>query len=78
MDVNSAFQSGFVGIQRGQAQLRESAQTIAQQGTTQPVNNAELTEAVVDQVQAQRQVEASTEVVKTADETLGRFIDTVA
>lgn len=78
MDVNSAFQSGLTGIQRGQAQLRESAQTIAQQGTTQPVDNAELTEAVVDQIQAQRQVEASTEVVKSADETLGRFIDTVA
>ncbi len=77
MDVNSAFQSGLIGIQRGQTQVREAAQTIAQQGTTAPVDSAELATALVEQRIGQRQVEASTEVIKTEDETIGRFIDTV-
>lgn len=78
MDVNSAFQSGLTGIQNGQAQVRQAAETIAQQGTTQPVDNGDLAGAVVGQIQGQQQVEASAEVVKVADDMLGSLIDTVA
>jgi len=74
MDINSAFNSGLQALQSAQVGMTRSAEAIARRsggiGTSSTVETA-----LVRAADAQRQSEAATKVVKTADETLGALID---
>ncbi|PUA27351.1 MAG: hypothetical protein B0W54_12235 [Cellvibrio sp. 79] len=82
MDVGSVVNQGLIGMQRSQVSMTQSAQQIAQAGTTQradaPQSNSQsqdLAEALVN-LKAQTQVfDSSARVVKTADETIGTLLD---
>lgn len=82
MDIGSVVNQGLIGMQRSQVSMTQSAQQIAQAGTTQraeaPQANSQsqdLAEALVN-LKAQSQVfDSSARVVKTADETIGTLLD---
>lgn len=89
MEIGAMVNQGLIGMQRSQAEMTSSAQQIAQASATPPAQGAEATQAqsapntgVVEpllNMRAQQQVfDSSAEVVKTADENLGRLIDTTA
>jgi flagellar hook protein FlgE len=71
---NALLQIGATGIQTGFRQAEQAATDIAS-----AVNNddAALTHSVVDLLQAENQVKASAQVVKTADQLIGSLIDTM-
>lgn len=71
---NALLQIGATGMQTGLRQAEQAATDIAG-----AVNNDEvdLTHAVVDLLQAENQVKASAQVVKTADQLIGSLIDTM-
>lgn len=87
---SSTFQTGFAGIQTGQRQIDQAAVAIARgeqpaatrdpasEGYVAPVEQPSVSEELVRMKVAQYQAEASTQVVKTADEVLGTLIDTRA
>lgn len=84
--VDSVMASGLQGVQRGVNNAQQAAQNIAET-TTQPreqSNNVEragsderpsLEESIVELKTSERQVEASAQVVKTADDLLGTIVD---
>ena len=84
MDVGSVVNQGLIGMQTSQASMLQSAQQIAQAGTTQAVQpgagaqngqQQDLAEPLVN-LRIQAQVfDANAKVVKTADETLGTLLD---
>lgn len=88
MDVGSVVNQGLIGMQTSQASMLQSAQQIAQAGTTQAVQpgqagaaaqngqqQQDLAEPLVN-LRVQAQVfDANAKVVKTADETLGTLLD---
>jgi len=87
MEIGSMVNQGLIGMQRSQAEMTSSAQQIAQASVTPPSRDGEPTQAagttdVVEpllNMQAQQRVfDSSAEVVRTADENLGRLIDTTA
>lgn len=76
MQVGSStnvYNSGMQGIQRGEAQLNQAAQTIASANVRD--NAGDTDKAMLDQKQGQRQVEASTRAIQVGNETLGSLID---
>lgn len=91
MEIQSAFNAGVQGLQRASEEANEAATNIARQSTvdasaeesattaqTQSVNSAaptNLTESVVDLKVAEYQAKASTEVIQSADESLGTLLD---
>lgn len=78
---NSALQTGLQGVQQGIEGAERSAREIVRAGTVDgPAgsNSNDVTESVVDLKLYERSVEASAQVVKTADEVLGTLIDTLA
>lgn len=86
MNINSipgAFSSGMQGIQSGVAGMDDAARRIARggvdgpQGSGGPATNG-LVEPMLDMQLYKRSVEASAQVVKTADETLGSLLDIMA
>jgi flagellar hook-associated protein FlgK len=84
MDVGSAIGSvvnqGLIGLQQSQSSIAQSAQQIAQAGTTQRDNPQanDVVEPLVN-IKAQTQVfDASAKVVKAADETIGTLLDVKA
>ena len=74
----SAAQSGLQGIYTGMQSLRENAQVIVSQGATNAPTGKESTDALVDTISNQHQVEASAKTVKAYDEMLGTLIDEMA
>ncbi len=82
MDVGSVVNQGLIGMQKSQASMAQSAQQIAQAGTTQRTDSPQassqsqdLSEALVN-LKAQSQVfDSSAKVVKAADETIGTLLD---
>jgi flagellar hook-associated protein FlgK len=82
MDVGSVVNQGLIGMQKSQASMAQSAQQIAQAGTTQRADSPQassqsqdLSEALVN-LKAQSQVfDSSAKVVKAADETIGTLLD---
>jgi len=74
----SATQSGLAGIYSGMQSLRENAQVIASQSTTKTPTSKDSTDAMVDTISNQHQVEASAKTVKTHDEMLGTLLDEMA
>lgn len=82
MDVGSVVNQGLIGMQKSQVSMAQSAQQIAQAGTTQRADapqassqSQDLSEALVN-LKAQSQVfDSSAKVVKAADETIGTLLD---
>lgn len=80
MDVGSVVNQGLIGMQKSQSSMLQSAQQIAQAGTTQRDNPQanDVAEPLIN-IKAQSQVfDASAKVVKAADETIGTLLDVKA
>lgn len=77
--INNALGIGIQGIQDGMAGMENAARKIARGGADGPQGTAEgagsLVEPMVELNLYERSVEASAQVVKTADETLGTLLD---
>ncbi len=79
----SAFSTGMQAIQSGVAGMDDAARRIARGGVDGPQGTGGPTvggmiEPMVDLQLYKRSVEASAQVVKTADETLGSLLDIMA
>ncbi|MCK7551470.1 MULTISPECIES: flagellar biosynthesis protein FlgE [Marinobacter] len=77
--INNALGIGIQGIQDGMMGMENAARKIARGGADGPQGTADggnsLIEPIVDLKLYERSVEASAQVVKTADETLGTLLD---
>ncbi|BES70694.1 hypothetical protein RE428_17120 [Marinobacter nanhaiticus D15-8W] len=81
--INNSFAIGIQGVQDGMVGMENSARKIARAGADGPQGiNAEsgnsLVEPIVELNLYSRSVEASAQVVKTADETVGTLLDIMA
>lgn len=82
MDVGSVVNQGLIGMQKSQTSMAQSAQQIAQAGTTQRVDapnasprSQDLAEPLIN-IKAQSQIfDSSARVVKAGDETIGTLLD---
>lgn len=77
MDVGSVVNQGLIGMQKSQVSMQQSAQQIAQAGTTQRDNPQanDVVEPLIN-LKVQSQVfDSSAKVVKAADETIGTLLD---
>jgi flagellar hook-associated protein FlgK len=80
MDVGSVVNQGLIGMQKSQSSMLQSAQQVAQAGTTQRDNPQanDLAEPLIN-IKIQSQVfDSSAKVVKAADETIGTLLDVKA
>lgn len=74
--LSGALHAGQAGIQRGEQKATQAAQDVVEATTDRPVSEtSDVADALVEQKEAEQQVEASAEVVKAADETLGTLVD---
>lgn len=79
MNVNSALNTGLQGIQKGMEGVEKAAAQIVRGGVDGAAgSNANLIEPIVELKLYERSVEASAQIVKTADEVLGTLLDTMA
>lgn len=80
--IGNTLSIGIQGIQDGMVGMENAARKIARGGVDGPQGTAEgagsLIEPIVDLKIYERSVEASAQVVKTADETLGTLLDIMA
>lgn len=80
--INNTLGIGVQGIQDGMIGMDSAARKIARGGVDGPQGTADgaggLVEPIIDVKLYQRSVEASAQVVKTADETLGTLLDIMA
>lgn len=82
MDIGSVVNQGLIGMQKSQSSMLQSAQQIAQVGTTQrnnpPGNNFQgndLVEPLVNLKIQTQLFDSSAKVVKAADEAIGTLLD---
>lgn len=77
--INNTLGMGIQGIQNGMQGMENAARQIARGGADGPRGAAEgagnLVGPIIDLKLYERSVEASAQVVKTADETLGTLLD---
>lgn len=80
--ISNALSTGIQGIQDGMLGMESAARKIARGGIDGPKGTSDgaggLLEPIVDLKLYERSVEASAQVVKTADETLGTLLDVMA
>lgn len=80
--INNTLSIGIQGVQDGMVGMENAARKIARGGADGPQGTAEsassLAEPILDLKVYERSVEASAQVVKTADETLGTLLDIMA
>lgn len=80
--INNTLAVGIQGIQDGMIGMDNAARKIARAGVDGPQGTADgggsLVEPMIDLKLYERSVEASAQVVKTADETLGTLLDIMA
>ena len=90
--INNALSAGLQGVQDGTLGMQDAANRIARNGTVEgrvaegaagageqvAAETGGLVEPIVDLKLNQRGVEASLEVVRTADETVGTLLDELA
>ncbi|WP_417530968.1 flagellar basal body rod C-terminal domain-containing protein [Marinobacter lipolyticus] len=80
--ISNTLGIGIQGIQEGMAGMENAARKIARGGADGPQGTVEgagsLVEPIVELNLYERSVEASAQVVKTADETLGTLLDIMA
>lgn len=77
MDIGSVVTQGLVGLQSSQSSIAQSAQQIAQAGTTQKDNPQanDVVEPLIN-IKAQGQIfDANAKVIKTADQAIGTLLD---
>ncbi len=75
MKIDSVLSQAMVGIQRGLSSARENAATIASADSFNSGNPSDAVEAMVGLKLDKLQVQASTEVLKAADEMIGVLFD---
>jgi hypothetical protein len=89
MEIQSAFNSGFQGLQKATDDLNKAAsdivgsqahdaQVIKENESVKPyqtLTQPDLTQSIVDLKVAEYQAKGSIDVIKTADETLGTLLD---
>lgn len=79
MNINSAFSSGVLGLQKASSQIDASASQIAQQtmsSADQPLAQQDsIPNALIDLKRAEMQGKASAEVIKRSDQMLGSLLD---
>jgi len=77
--INNTLAIGIQGIQDGMYGMENAARKIARAGIDGPQgsggNGSSLIEPIIDLKLYERSVEASAQVVKAADETLGTLLD---
>ncbi|MGL4205119.1 MAG: flagellar biosynthesis protein FlgE [Aeromonadaceae bacterium] len=73
MEINSAVNSGYLGLQRATQQVDASSSQIAKVATQS--NKAEEAKELVNLNIAEQNAAASAKVVKSADEVMGTVID---
>lgn len=77
--INNTLAIGIQGVQDGMYGMENAARKIARAGVDGPQGSAQtgnsLIEPMIDLKLYQRSVEASAQVVKAADETLGTLLD---
>ncbi len=77
--INNTLAIGIQGIQDGMQGMESAARRIARGGVDGPKGTSDgtggLLEPIMDLKLYERSVEASAQVVKTADETLGTLLD---
>lgn len=77
--ISNTLSIGIQGIQDGLQGMENAARKIARGGVDGPQGSAtgggDLLEPIIDLKLYQRSVEASAQIVKTADETLGTLLD---
>jgi len=79
MNVNSVLQSGLQGVQDGLQGVEKAASEIVRAGTSGgAAGSSDVVEPIVDLKLYERSVNASAQVVRTADEVLGSLLDTMA
>ncbi len=90
MEIQPAFNSGIQGLQNATEAADKAAADIVAETTaheTEAVNRApasneqdipDLNQSIVDLKVAEHQAKASTEVIKTADDSLGTLLDVTA
>ena len=79
MNVNSVLDSGLTGVRQGIEGVEKAASEIVRAGTVDGAAGAnDVIEPIIDLRLYQRSVEASAQVVRTADEVLGTLLDTMA
>jgi flagellar hook-associated protein FlgK len=68
---------GLIGIQKSQASMQQSAQQIAQAGTTQRANPQanDVVEPLINLKVQNQLFDSSAKVVKAGDETIGTLLD---
>ena len=77
MDIGSVVNQGLIGMQKSQSSMLQSAQQIAQAGTTQggnPQGNDPVEPLVNLKIQTQL-FDSSAKVVKAADQAIGTLLD---
>jgi flagellar hook-associated protein FlgK len=76
MTVNSIMQSGIQGIQSATQGAEKAAREIVRSGTESAgASPGNVVEPIVDLQLYERSIQASSQVVKTADEVLGSLLD---
>ena len=79
MSINTTVDVGLQGVRTGVVGIEKAAAEIARAGTVDgAAGSNDVTESIVELRLYQRSVEASSQVVRTADEVLGTLLDTMA
>jgi len=79
MNVNTILQTGVEGIRQGVEGAEKAASEIVRAGAVDgPAGSNDVVEPIVELRLYERSIEASAQVVKTADEVLGTLLDTLA
>lgn len=73
MQINSALNAGYTGLQRATQQVDESSSKLAQLATEPKAVNP--TTELVNLMVAEQSGQASVKVVKAADEMMGTLLD---
>ena len=77
MSIGSVLNTGIQGVQAGVRGMEQSAQNIVKAGTGENASG-DFVEPIMDLKLYENSVEASTKVIKTADEMIGTLLDTMA
>tara|TARA_R110001599_G_C12181396_1_gene654089 strand:- start:1200 stop:1442 length:243 start_codon:yes stop_codon:yes gene_type:complete len=77
MSVNSILHSGIQGVQSATQGVERAAKDIVRSGTDGAAGQNNVVESIVDLQLYERSVQASAQIVKTADEVLGTILDTM-
>ncbi len=77
MSVNSILQSGIQGVQTATQGVERAAKDIVRSGADGAAGQNKVVESIVDLQLYERSVQASAQIVKTADEVLGTILDTM-